>query len=226
MGNGFDLLIKRLRDHVELETIAIDPDLAAPKTNNRGMRIRCYNWQAEQFSKITLMDTSVEIPPMHQLNAILYPHQYYDCPIFLFLRVVTKSNIIAIFNANCPFNGAEYTATYIDPLASILERSPPFAGRDRYPNWFEKYRTPATIFGVFGKDQLELLTECGLSFLETYLQRVARAKRVEDPDRLLQIAKFHEQFKEDIRNKDRGRGVLEKLTDEETARRIFYEVAT
>ena len=73
---------------------------------------------------------------------------------------------------------------------------------------------------------MELLTECGLSFLETYLQRVARAKRVEDSDRLLQIVKFHEQFKEDIRNKDRGRGVLEKLTDEETARRIFYEVAT
>ena len=120
---------------------------------------------------------------MHQLNSIFYPRPDYDFPIFLFLTVVTKSNVIAIFNVNCPFKDAAYTATYVDPLTPILESYPPFSGRDRYPDWFEKYRTPATIFGVFGKDQLEPLTECGLAFLETYLRRAVVATKVEDPDR-------------------------------------------
>ncbi len=226
MDQRIDLLMDEVRNHVELEPIAIDPDLAAPKTNGRGMKLRSYNWQADRFSKISVMDTSVEVPPMHQLNSIFYPRPDYDFPIFLFLTVVTKSSVIAIFNVNCPFNVAAYRATYVDPLTLILESCPPFSGKDRYPDWFEKYRTPATIFGVFPKDQLKPLTGCGLAFLETYLLRAMVATKVEAPDRLVQIASFHQQFKEDIRNKDRGRGVLAKLTDEETARRIFYEVAT
>ena len=120
MDQRIALLMERLRNHVEVETISIDPDLAAPKTNSRGMRIRCYNWQADRFRKITVMDTSVEVPPMHQLNSILYPRPDYDFPIFLFLTVVTKSNVIAIFNVNCPFKDVDYTATYVDPFKAIL----------------------------------------------------------------------------------------------------------
>lgn len=226
MGQRMDQLLKQVRNHLELEPIAIDPALAAPKTRGRGMRIRSYNWQAERFSKISVMDTTVGIPPMQQLNSMFYPRPEYDFPIFLFLTVVTKSNVIAIFNVNCPFEDANYIATYVDPLTLIRESYSPFSGRDRYPDWFEKYRTSATIFGVFGKDQLEQLTGCGLAFLNAYLKAATTAKKVVDPDRLILIANFHEQFKNDIRDKDRGRGVLEKLTDEETARRIFCEVAT
>ena len=218
--------MERLHSRMDLEPIVLDPNLAAPQTQGRGMKIRSYNWKAERFSKISVMDTSVSVPPMDQLNSMFYPRPDYDFPIFLFLVVVTKSNVIAIFNVNCPFQDPAYTATYVDPLTSILKQYPPFTGRNRYPDWFEKYRTDATIFGVFAKDELDSLTECGLTFLETYLERASSASIVKEPDRLERIAWFHEQFKKDIRDKDRGRGVLAKLTDEETARRIFYEVAT
>jgi len=52
------------------------------------------------------------------------------------------------------------------------------------------------------------------------------ANKVDDPERLERIASFNEMLREDIRQKDVGRSVLAKSTDDETARRIFYEVAT
>ena len=54
----------------------------------------------------------------------------------------------------------------------------------------------------------------------------AAAKPIADEERLRRIAAFQEQFRDDIRTKDVGRNVLEKLTNEETAHRIFHEVAT
>ena len=83
-----------------------------------------------------------------------------------------------------------------------------------------------TIFGVFSKGQENQISECGLEYLRVYLELIAQAKKVDDPSRLDCIARFHEQFRDDIRERDRGRGVLAKLTDDETARRMFYEVAT
>lgn len=114
----------------------------------------------------------------------------------------------------------------VEPLVGIHEQFAPFAGRERWPDWFEKYRTPATVFGVSNHSELDRLTECGFSYLSTYLELIAKAEPIGDAERLARIGEFSEQFREDIREKDRGRGVLEKLTNAETARRMFYEVAT
>ena len=226
MGERFELLINQVRNRLELEEIPIAPELAAPQTNERGVRIRSYNWSADRFEKISMMDTLVEVPPMNQLNSMFYPAPAFDIPIFLFLTVVTKSNIIAIFNACCPFADDNYQQTYITPLLPILDRYPPFSGKNRDPEWFEKYRTNATVFGVFAKDQIDVITECGLALLDQYLQTARQAKPVEDETRLASIGRFHELFRQDIRTKDVGRSVMAKLTDDETARRTFYEVAT
>jgi hypothetical protein len=226
MADRFERLLQRIREQVELQPIALAPDLAAAEGSGRAMQLRSYNWRASQFSKITVMQSSVEIPPMDQLNAIFYPDPGYDFPIFLFLTVVTKSHVIAIYNVNCPFTDNAYKALYIDPLMPVYERYAPFEGRERYPDWFEKYRNPATIFGVFPIDQLDDLMACALDYLRIYLRHAKKALKVEDTGRLGPIERFHEQFKEDIRTKDRGRWVLAKLMSDEYARRVFYEVAT
>ncbi len=226
MDQQLEALMDRLRREVDLESIALDPALTAPEAYQRPMQLNCFNWRAERFTKISIMQTSVEVPPMNQLNSIFYPQPDYDFPIFLFLHVLTKSHVIAIFNVNCPFADKSYTARYVDPLVPIQKKYPPLKGKDRYPDWFDKYRNAATVFGLYSKDQADQLTECGLEYLQIYLALAAEAPKVDAPDRLERIARFHEQFKNDIRSKDRGRLVLAKLTSEEMARRIFYEVAT
>lgn len=226
MDQQLKALMDRLRQQIDLEPIAIDPALTGSGDSQRAIQLNCFNWRTERFAKITVMQTSVEVPPMNQLNSIFYPKPNYDFPIFLFLHVLTKSHVIAIFNVNCPFSGQSYMARYVDPFMSIQKKYPPFEGKDRYPDWFEKYRNPATIFGVYSKDQANQLAECGLEYLQMYLTLTAAAPSIDTPDRLQHIARFHEQFKNDIRNKDRGRLVLAKLTSKKMARRIFYEVAT
>lgn len=226
MADRFEQLLGCIREQVELRPVELASDLAAAEDANRGMWLRSFNWHADQFSKITVMESSVEVPPMHQLNSILYPRPDLDLPIFLFLTVVTKSHVIAIYNVNCPFPGEVSAAEYIEPLIPVYEKYAPFDGRDRCPDWFEKYRTPTTIFGLYTMDKLDSLVACALEYLHVYLQLSQNAQRVEDPERLAHIARFHGQFKEDIRTKDRGRWVLAKLMSDEYARRVFYEVAT
>lgn len=225
MTDRFERLTGCIREQVELQPITIAADLAASEDSERGIQLRSFNWQSDTFGKITIMETSVGVPPMHQLNSILYPRPEYDLPIFLFLTVVTKSHVIAIYNVNSPFDDDAYTATYVDPLMPVFEKYAP-EGRDRCPDWFEKYRTPATIFGIYTMDKLDSLVNCGLGYLRAYLEAAHDATQVDDPERLAVIGEFHEQFREDIRNKDRGRWVLAKLMSDEYARRIFYEVAT
>jgi len=226
MGERFEALIQGVESRIKLESVPLDPALSAPATNERGVRIHCYNWRADLFEKISMMDTSVVVPPMQQLNAIFYPRPNCDAPIFLFLTVITKSNIIAIFNVCCPFKDSDYVEKYVDPLLPILDSYRPFTGKHRNPDWFEKYRTPATVFGVYSKKEIAPITDCGLALLDRYLESTATSSTVDDKVRLKQIKTFQDQFRADIQTKDLGRKVLEKLTDEETAHRIFHEVAT
>lgn len=226
MADRLERLMHCLQEQIDLQPVELAPDLAASAGPDRGISIKSFNWHSDRFRKVTVMETSVEVPPMHQLNSILYPCLDYDLPIFLFLTVVLKSHVIAIYNVNCPFSDAASVATYVDPLIPVYERYAPFDGKERLPDWFEKYRTPATIFGLYSMDELDDLVNCALEYLGTYLKMTRNAGKVEDAERLTQIGKFHEQFKEDIRTKDRGRWVLAKLMSDDYARRVFYEVAT
>ena len=110
-------------------------------------------------------------------------------------------------------------AANLQPLCALYRQH-------RRPDWFEKYRTPATINGVYSKDEIEPIVECGLQLLDCYLENTAFATDVNDETQLQQIKAFQDKFREDIQTKDLGRKVLEKLTNDETAHRIFHEVAT
>ncbi len=209
-----------------LEPVDIDPDLAQPKSRLKILTARHYNWRTDRFCKIFGMRFSVKLPPMEQLNTIFYPQTDLDVPIFIFFCLVTKRKLIAHLNVNCPFDDAEYRAGHVDPLVAILDRYPPFECKDRYPEWMKKYRNPCTIYGMFSQERLDDLTDCAFSYLDAYLHRATSAAKVEDPDRLEQIGRFQEQFKEDIRTQDKAQGMIAKMIGADKARRIFYEVTT
>ncbi len=209
-----------------LEPVDIDPDLAEPKSRLKVLKARHYNWRADRFCKIFGMRFSVKLPPMEQLNTIFYPQADLDVPIFIFFCLVTKRKLIAHLNVNCPFDDAGYRARHVDPLVAILDQYAPFECKDRYPEWMKKYRNPCTIYGMFPQERLDDLTDCAFGYLDAYLHQVTSAERVRDPDRLEQINRFHEQFKEDIRTQDKAQGMIAKMIGADKARRIFYEVTT
>ena len=209
-----------------LEPVDIDPDLAEPKSRLKVLKARHYNWRADRFCKIFGMRFSVKLPPMEQLNTIFYPQADLDVPIFIFFCLVTKRKLIAHLNINCPFEDSGYRARHVDPLVAILDQYAPFECKDRYPEWMKKYRNPCTIYGMFPQERLDDLTDCAFGYLDAYLHQVTSAERVRDPDRLEQINRFHEQFKEDIRTQDKAQGMIAKMIGADKARRIFYEVTT
>ncbi len=222
----FQSIIERSRAHILLEPVDIDPDLAEPKSRLKVLKARHYNWRADRFCKIFGMRFSVKLPPMEQLNTIFYPQADLDVPIFIFFCLVTKRKLIAHLNINCPFEDGGYRARHVDPLVAILDQYAPFECKDRYPEWMKKYRNPCTIYGMFPQERLDDLTDCAFGYLDAYLQQVTSAERVRDPDRLEQINRFHEQFKEDIRTQDKAQGMIAKMIGADKARRIFYEITT
>ncbi len=140
--------------------------------------------------------------------------------------MVTKRKVIAHLNVNCPFDDADYRARWVQPLVERLQRYAPFDSDDRYPEWMQKYRNECTIYGLFPRERLDDLSNCCFDYLDHYVEQVAAAAPVTDPQRLAQIAGFQAQWVSDIRTQDKAQGMIAKMIGKDTARRIFYEVTT
>ncbi len=226
MDQIFDSFFSRVDHHFSLTAVELDPVIAKPKSMLKLLDAIHYNWQADRFRKLFGMRFKVKLPPLDQLNTILYPEPVYDTPIFLFFALVTKRKIIAHLNVYCPFDDAAYLARHVSPLVNLMNKYPSFACDDRYPEWMRKYRQPCSIFGMFPRERLDDLQNCAHDYLEHYLQLAAEAERITDPNRLQQVAEFHAQFIDDIRTQDKAQGMIAKMIGKQKARRIFYEITT
>jgi hypothetical protein len=226
MDELFESVIGKVQAHFPLESVSLPPELAEPKSFLKVLTAKHYNWNAKRFRKLFGMRFTVKLPPLDQLNTIFYPAVDYDTPIFLFFCLVTKRKLIAHLNVYCPFNDDTYRAVHVDPLTEILAGYSSFECADRYPEWMRKYRQDCTIYGMFSRDRLDDLSNCALDFLEHYLQIAGAAVPVENVSRLQTIARFHDQFVEDIRTQDKAQGMIAKMIGKEKARRIFYEITT
>jgi len=221
-----DAIIDRLRGVEPLQAHDIPHDLAEPKSFLKVLRANHYNWSSERFRKVFGMRFRVKIPPIEQLNSIFYPRPEYDIPVFIFFCMLTKRKVIAHLNICCPFDDDDYRRHWVAPLTDILDNYPPFESNDRYPEWMKKYRNECTIYGLFPRDRLEDVNNCCFEYLDCYLERVAAAEPVTDPERLATIASFQEGWVDDIRTQDKAQGMIAKMIGKDTARRIFYEVTT
>jgi hypothetical protein len=184
------------------------------------------NWESERFRKIFGMRFSVKLPPLEQLNAIFYPRDNCEVPVFIFFCLITKRKTIAHLNVCCPFDDDDYRKKWVAPLETILRKYPSFETKDRYPEWMKKYRNGSTVYGLFMRDRLDDLSNCAFEYLDYYMSQVAESQPVSDPGRIEHITGFHAQWVNDIRTQDKAQGMIARIIGKDKARRIFYEVTT
>jgi hypothetical protein len=219
-------LIARVNARAPLTPMTIDPHLAEPRSFLKILKARHMNWRAPRYRKIFGMRFNVKLPPLDQMNFIMYPEPVYDTPIFLFFCLLTSRKAICHVNVNCVSRDDFYRRRWVNPLLAAQERYGPFECEDRYPEWMQKWRTPAGIYGMFPKERFDSFMRCGLDYLDIYLELASRSEPVQDPDRLAEIGRFQRQFIDDIRTQDKAQGMMAKMIGKETARRIFHEVTT
>ncbi len=222
----FQELLARVQGHFPLTPVALDPELAEPKSFLRILRARHMNWTAERFRKVFGMRFSVKIPSLDQINFILYPQPAYDTPVFLFFCLLTGRKVIGHVNVNCTLADERYRATWIAPLVAAQRRHGSFECDDRYPEWMLKWRTPAGIYGMFPKNRFGDFLRCGMDYLDIYLDLAPSAEPVTDPARLREIATNQAQFVSDLRTQDKAQGMIARMIGADKARRIFYEITT
>jgi hypothetical protein len=232
MSEDFDLerrfqaMIALVDATLPLSPVALEPELAEPRSFLKILKARHMNWQAPRCRKVFGMRFSVKIPALDQMNFIIYPEPGYDAPIFLFFCLLTGRKLIAHVNVNCPFQDEAYVQKWVAPLLEARQSYASFDCDDRYPEWMLKWRTPAGIYGMLPKDRFDDFMNCGLDYLRIYLDLLAGSEMVQDPSRLAQIGTAQAQFVSDIRTQDKAQGMMAKMIGAEKARRIFYEVTT
>jgi hypothetical protein len=222
----FQGVIRLVGESLPLTRVALDPELAEPKSFLKILKARHMNWTAPRFRKIFGMRFSVSLPPLEQMNFIMYPEADSEAPIFLFFCLLTGRKLIGHVNVNCPFRDEAYERRWVAPLLAAQAKHGPFPCDDRYPEWMLKWRTPAGIYGMFPKATFDAFMACGLDYLRIYLDLAARSEPVADGARREAVRRCHAQFVDDIRTQDKAQGMIARMIGAEKARRIFYEVTT
>jgi Ferredoxin-dependent bilin reductase len=223
---SFQDLISRVNNTLPLTELSVPPELAQPKSFLKILKARHLNWQAPGFRKVFGMRFDMKLPPLDQMNFIMYPEPGYDTPVFLFFCLLTGRKAICHVNVNCASDSAAYREKWVAPLVAAQAKYGSFECADRYPEWMQKWRTPAGIYGMFPKERFDSFMRCGLEYLDIYLALVCDAQPVSDPGERARISAFQAQFVSDIRTQDKAQGMMAKMIGKETARRIFYEVTT
>ncbi|MEO8224828.1 MAG: hypothetical protein ABI661_08475 [Gammaproteobacteria bacterium] len=222
----FQDMIGRVNARLPLTVIPVAPELAEPRSFLKILKARHMNWQADRFRKVFGMRFNMKLPPLDQMNFIMYPEPGYDIPIFLFFCLLTGRKAICHVNVNCAFDDGEYRQKWVAPLVAAQQEYGSFECADRYPDWMQRWRTPAGIYGMFPKERFDAFMRCGLDYLDIYLDLARRAEPVTDPARRAAIEQFQARFVDDIRTQDKAQGMMAKMIGKDTARRIFYEVTT
>ncbi|MEZ5566018.1 MAG: hypothetical protein R3F24_11070 [Gammaproteobacteria bacterium] len=222
----FQALIARVEHRMPLTALPIEPALAEPRSFLKILKARHMNWHTRRFRKVFGMRFNMKLPPLDQMNFIMYPEPAYDIPVFLFFCLLTGRKVICHVNVNCMASDPDYINHWVAPLADAQRAYGSFDCADRYPEWMLKWRTPAGIYGMFPRERFDDFMRCGFDYLDIYLDLALQARAVTDPERLKQVARNQAQFVDDIRTQDKAQGMMARLIGRETARRIFYEVTT
>lgn len=226
MDVTFQALIAKVHGVFPLTPVALEAELAQPKSFLKILTARHSNWRAEHFRKVFGMRFTVKIPSLDQMNFIMYPEPGYDIPIFLFFCLLTARKVICHVNVNCMLADASYREKWVAPLLAARRHHGSFDCDDRYPEWMLKWRTPAGIYGMFAKERFGDFISCGMEYLGIYLHLARQAGPVADPATLREIAATQASFVSDIRTQDKAQGMIARMIGAEKARRIFYEITT
>lgn len=217
----------KIEEYTPLTESFVDPDISENSAFLKMVTVNAYNWTAPHMTKMSSLRYVVKVPPMNVLNLIIYPDRKYDAPIFLSHIVIAAGKVIYHLNLIRMFkDDPAYDAKWIDPLKPILAQYDEFKPIKKYPDWMDVSRHHSTIMGIEKKDRLDDLYDCTQKYLDFYLQQLVNCEEVTDPDRLAAIDAMHEQFRDDVRTKDKAQKMTSGMIGKEKSKRIFYEVAT
>jgi hypothetical protein len=226
LESRFQALIGTIDGRIGLTAVPVEPELAEPGSFLKILKARHYNWSAPRFRKVFGMRFDVRLPPLEQMNLIIYPDSTYDTPIFLMFCLLTRNKVILHVNVNCTSDHPDYRQKWVAPLLAIQARYPDFSCDDRYPDWMQKWRTPAGIYGMFPKARSDDFWACAGEYLEAYLDLAVANEPITDPARRVQVEAANAQFVSDIRTQDKAQSMMARMIGKDTARRIFWEVTT
>jgi hypothetical protein len=168
----------------------------------------------------------MNVPPLEQLNVILYPEASSELPIFIFFCLQTKRKLIGHLNLVCPFDDPEYRDRHIAPALRRRANTEPFEDTGRYPDWMEGYRNDSTVYGMYRRDMSQALATLAFGYLDDYLAAARRTSLLRSETDCLAISAMHERFVADIRTQDKAQAMMGRMIGRDVARRIFYEVTT
>lgn len=162
LESRFQGLIAQVNKRAPLTPMAVEPGLAEPKSFLKILKARHMNRQAPGYRKVFGMRFNVKLPPLDQMNFIMYPEPDRDVPIFLFFCLLTGRKAICHVNINGVPGDDAWQRKWVDPLLAAQSRHGSFECADRYPDWMQKWRTPAGIYGMFPKERFASFMRCGL----------------------------------------------------------------
>ena len=215
------------------ELTAVDPiretvlpdELARTRYPLGALDLVCRNWKSEKLEKVYAMRMKVKIPWLDILGMALHPKAAFDIPLFQFDLSCTRKKIIAYINVPAVFPDRRYRDAYLAPFELIRER---YADLHQFkmPPWMEAYRHGATLYVDPEPARLDDLMACVREYTSQYLNILARAEAIADPDRAAAVSSYHAAFKNDLVTKDRSQIMLGKVIGKQKAGRIFREVLT
>lgn len=219
-------IVDKTNGYTGLVETPIDPELSDNSAFAGLAKVKMHNWSSDHFEKVSAMHMKVKLPPMENVTMIFYPPTHLDAPIFLLFFLMIPRRVICHLNLCAPFRDEAYMAHWVAPLAEIKKQYAPFEVQKKFAPWMEALRHDATVFGTNPRDRLDDLHDCAMAYLDDYFAKLVKCEPVTDPERLAQIALFHDQFRDDIRTKDIAQSITAKFIGKEKSKRIFYEVST
>ena len=223
MDDLFNHVLSQCSSALQLEEVKLPAELARTKYPFNALELVCRNWRAERLRKIYCMRMKVRVPQLDILGMAFHTQHCFDAPIFQFDLTCTKKKIIAYINV---FTVADDAACYeknMGPFEQVAKRYAHFQPF-KMPEWMQVYRTGCTIYTDPAPNFLDELKACVKDYLAVYLPMLTAAEKINDPQRLEAVERFHAGFLNDLLTKDRSQIMLGKVIGKEKAGRIFREV--
>ncbi len=207
-----------------LQEMSVPKELAEVRLPFGIVRVRCFNWSAQDIHKIYAMRTTVKLLGVDTLGIAVYPETDYEVPVFIADITAMKKKVLGYINVTPLFTDKEYVHHYIEPFKNIHERYSRLSRYENIPEWMHGYHTNYTVYSMAGAEQLGTLQQCAADYLTLYMELFSASSPTADEEKRLHISRARQQYIRDIQEKDSARKMLGKIIGSKKADRIFKEV--
>jgi hypothetical protein len=213
-----------IESRLPLEPMASPHKLGKTGWPLRLFSLRCWNMRAAKIRKIYVMRMSMRFPAFEYFGLGIYPDHAHDLPIFFLDLSCTSSKAIAYINPIAPLPDEAYANKYIDPFGPIF-RAHRFPAAPVRP-WMQPFVSPCTVYTMPDTAMLDELKQCGLAYVERYLDLLGKAEKITDAAYETKIAGARDNYIAQSLANDVTQKMLARLIGKKRAGRIFREMLT